>query len=77
MEIRQYYFLATAVGVHGLCIIGSYIFVKCFKNRLKVACMSEIIDKNIFRERNTLYTNSKTNNTKAIDNYRDDQLITI
>lgn len=27
------------------CIIGSYIFVKCFKNRLKVACMSEIIDK--------------------------------
>lgn len=47
------------------------------KRRLKVACMSEIIDKNIFRERNTLYTNSKTNNTKAIDNYRDDQLITI
>lgn len=46
-EIKTALFLATA-GVHGLCIIGSYIFVKCFKNRLKVTCMSEIIDKNIF-----------------------------
>lgn len=39
--------------------------------------MSEIIDKNIFPGKNTLYTNTKTNNTKGIDNYRDDQLITI
>lgn len=77
MEIRQYYFLATAVGVHGLCIIGSYIFVKCFKNRLKVACMSEIIDKIIFPVKKHSLHYSKTNNTKAIDNYRDDQLITI
>lgn len=38
MEIRQHYFLATAVGVHGLCIIGSYIFVKCFKKAVK-SCM--------------------------------------
>lgn len=36
------------VGNSCWCPWTLHHFVKCFKNRLKVACMSEIIDKNIF-----------------------------
>lgn len=42
------------------------------KRWLKVVCMLEIIDKNIFWERNIFYINLKINNIKVIDNYCDD-----
>lgn len=64
--------MVIVVGVYGFCIIGSNIFVKCFKNWLKVVCMLEIIDMNIFWERNIFYINLKINNIKVIDNYCDD-----
>lgn len=42
------------------------------KRWLKVVCMLEIIDMNIFWERNIFYINLKINNIKVIDNYCDD-----